>query len=269
MDNTVAAYSALDESRHLFSGAILPAVELSTTFKGDVIEILGYGIDVGKMSPLISESYYSFYDKQVKEARLDAEAMLAAGVTLDAEFVRAMTKEPWTIFDPSRQTNRPFLLAEMKKHPENARFFESEEEFLAINPTQFSRNYLFNAQSALYSDQSSLSADLPTVLDMIKKCGGLSFLAHPFIYSKNVISSLDVLATVGLDGMECFYGTFTAEQKRFLFNFCEEKGLYKSGGSDYHGIKMRPTNPLGYSNGEKIPHSLIEPWFQKIERSLI
>ena len=104
---------------------------------------------------------------------------------------------------------------------------------------------------------------------MIKKCGGLSFLAHPFIYSKNVLSSLDVLATVGLDGMECFYGTFTAEQKRFLFNFCEEKGLYKSGGSDYHGIKMRPKNPLGYSGGEKIPHSLIEPWFKKVERSLI
>jgi predicted metal-dependent phosphoesterase TrpH len=267
--NTVAAYSALDESRHLFSGAILPAVELSTTFKGDVIEILGYGIDVGKISTLIGENYYSFYDKQVKEARLDAEAMLAAGVTLDAEFVRAMTEEPWTIFDPSRQTNRPFLLAEMKKHPENARFFESEEKFLALNPTQFSRNYLFNAQSALYSDQSSLSADLPTVLDMIKKCGGLSFLAHPFIYSKNVISSLDVLAAVGLDGMECFYGTFTADQKRFLFNFCEEKGLYKSGGSDYHGIKMRPQNILGHSDGEMIPFSLIEPWFKKVERSLI
>ena len=267
--NTVAAYSELAESRHLFSGAILPAVELSTTFNGDVIEILGYGIDIDKMSILIGENYYSFYDKQVKEARLDTEAMLAAGVTLDAEFARAMTEEPWTIFDPSHKTNRPYLLAEIKRHPENARFFESEEEFLALTPTKFSRNYLFNAQSALYSDQSSLSADLLTVLDMIKKCGGLSFLAHPFIYSKNVISSLDVIATIGLDGMECFYGTFTAEQKRFLFNFCEEKGLYKSGGSDYHGIKMRPTNPLGYSGGEKIPHSLIEPWFQKIERSLI
>ena len=58
--NTVAAYSALDESRHLFSGAILPAVELSTTFKGDVIEILGYGIDVGKMSTLIGKTIIPF-----------------------------------------------------------------------------------------------------------------------------------------------------------------------------------------------------------------
>ena len=267
--NTVEAYTAIPESRHLFSGSILPAVELSTTFKGDVIEILGYGINVEKMRGLISENYPSSYDKQVKEAKLNVEAMLAAGVVLDEEFARTMIEKPWTLFDPARQNNRPLLLAEMKRHPENARFFDSEEEFLNLNRHKFMRNYLFNAESVLYSDQSTLSPDLSTVLDMIKKCGGLSFLAHPFSYSQNVLSSLDTLAECGLDGMECFYGTFTAEQKKFMYNFCEEKGLYKSGGSDYHGRIMRPHNILGHSNGEKIPFSLIEPWFKKVEGSLI
>ena len=267
--NTVEAYTAIPESRHLFSGSILPAVELSTTFKGDVVEILGYGIDVDKMRTLISESYLSFYDKQVKEAKLDTEAMLAVGVVLDDEYVRAMTEKPWTLFDPSNKTNRPYLLAEMKRHPENARFFDSDEEFFNLSEQRFTRNYLFNAQSVLYSDQSTLSPDISTVLDMIKKCSGLSFLAHPFSYSQNVLSSLDTLAECGLDGMECFYGTFTAEQKKFMYNFCEEKGLYKSGGSDYHGRIMRPQNILGHSNVEKIPFSLIEPWFKKVEGSLI
>ena len=46
--NTVSAYSDLSDIRNLFSGGILPAVELSTTFKGDVIEVLGYGIDTEK-----------------------------------------------------------------------------------------------------------------------------------------------------------------------------------------------------------------------------
>ena len=267
--NTVAAYSAISESRSLFSGSILPAVELSTAFKGDVIEVLGYGIDVGKMSALIKEHYPTFYDKQVREARLDTEAMLAAGVVLDGEFVRAMLEEPWTLFDPASQTNRPVLIAEIKRHPENRRFFESDEEFLNLSHQRFMRHYLFNAQSALYCDQSSLSTDLQTVLDMINKCGGLSFLAHPFSYSQNVLSSLDDLAAVGLDGMECFYGTFTAEQKRFMYDFCEEKGLYKSGGSDFHGKTMRPKNSIGYSDGELIPFSLIEPWFGRVEGSLL
>ncbi len=267
--NTVSAYSELPEIRDLFSGGILPAVELSTTFKGDVIEVLGYGIDTEKMSKLISKNYLTFYDKQVKEAKLDTEAMLAAGVKLDAGFVRAMIEEPWTLFDPSHETNRPSLLAEIKRHPENLRFFESEEEFLNLNHQRFMRNYLFNAQSALYSDQSPLSADLFTVLDMIKTCGGLSFLAHPFSYSQNVLSSLDDLAAVGLDGMECFYGTFTAEQKKFMYDFCEEKGLYKSGGSDYHGRIMRPKNKIGYSDSEKIPFTLIEPWISRVESAII
>ena len=267
--NTVEAYRNLTDIRHLFGGKILPAAELSTTFKGDVIEILGYGIDTEKMSGLISQNYYTFYEKQVREARLDADALLAAGVKLDEEFVRAMKEEPHTIFDPSRETNRPYLLREMQRHPENVRFFESEEEFLNLTPQRFSRDYLFNAQSALYSDQSSLSPDLMTLLDMINTCGGLAFLAHPFVYSQNVISSLDDLAASGIDGMECFYGTFTSEQKKFLFDYCEEKGLFKSGGSDFHGLKMRPKNIIGYSDGEKIPFSLIEPWFKRVERSLI
>ena len=267
--NTVEAYSNLTKIRHLFGGKILPAAELSTTFKGDVIEILGYGIDTEKMRGLISKNYFTFYEKQVREARLDTDAMLVAGVTLDEEFVRAMREEPWTIFDPSRETNRPYLMREMQRHPENIRFFESEEEFLNLTPQRFSRDYLFNAQSALYSDQSPLSPDLMTLLDMINTCGGLAFLAHPFVYSHNVISSLDELAASGIDGMECFYGTFTNEQKKFLFDYCEEKGLFKSGGSDFHGLKMRPKNIIGYSNGEKIPFSLIEPWFDKVKNSLI
>ena len=267
--NTVSAYTELSGIRHLFSGDILPAAELSTTFKGDVIEILGYGVNVEKISELISKNYLTFYDKQVKEATLDTDAMLAAGVKLDAEFVRAMKEEPWTLFDPSRETNRPYLLAEIKRHPENVRFFESEEEFLTLDRHRFMRNYLFNAQSVLYSDQSPLSADLYMVLDIIKSCGGLAFLAHPFAYSQNVLSSLDDLASVGLDGMECFYGTFTHEQKKFMYDYCEEKGLYKSGGSDYHGKIMRPKNLIGYSDGEKIPFSLIEDWFPHVEGSLV
>ena len=221
------------------------------------------------MSDLISQRYPTFYDKQVREARLDTEAMLAAGVALDSGFVRAMCEEPWTIFNPSHNTNRPHLLREIKRHAENARFFADENEFRTIGEGKFTRNYLFNAQSRLYSDQSPLTPDLYAVLDMIKNCGGLAFLAHPFVYSKNVISSLDELAAVGIDGMECFYGTFTGEQKRFMYDFCEQKGLYKSGGSDYHGVKMRPQNVLGHSNGEMIPFSLIEEWYGKVEGNTI
>ena len=267
--NTVDAYEEIAEKRALFSGKILPGVELSTMYLGESIEVLGYGIDLSKMSKLISESYYTFREKQVREARLDTEAMLGYGVVLDDWFVEAMFNNPETVFDPGKKTNRPYLLAEMKKHPENAKFFKSEDEFYSLDRHRFARDYLFNPQSTLYSDLSSLCPDLNKVIDMIHECGGLAFLAHAFVYSKDFIGKLPELLPYGFDGMECHYGIFTAEQKKYMSDFCDANGLYKSGGSDFHGLDMRPMNHMGLSGGEKIPFSLIEPWFDRIKHTII
>jgi hypothetical protein len=56
------------------------------------------------------------------------------------------------------------------------------------------------------------------------------------------------------------------EQKRFLECFCEEQRLYKIGGSDFHGLNMRPNNFFGLSMGKNIPYSLIEPWIECVKK---
>ena len=267
--NTVDAYGEITEKRELFGGKILPGVELSTVFRDEVIEILGYGIDVEAMKQFISDNYYTFYEKQVREARLDVLAVLERGAVLDEDFVRRMLEDPESIFDPYHKTNRPYLLKELKRHPENARFFSSREEFENITSQAFSRQYLFNAKSPLFSDQSSLSPTIDEVIEGIHRCGGLAFLAHAFVYSENIISSLDEVASHGLDGLECYYGTFNADQKRFMCDYCDTHGLFKSGGSDYHGPGMRAANVMGCSDGEIIEFALIEPWFSRVENSLI
>lgn len=263
--NTVNAYDELLQKRHLFSGKLLPGVELTTIFASEVIEILGYGINIEKMKSLISDGYLTFYEKQVREAALDATALVKKGVTLSPDFVEAMCEHPETVFDPSRKTNRPYLLAEIKRHPENARFFASRDEFENITSGRFSREYLFNARSPLFSDQSSLFPTFDRVIGMIRECGGICFLAHPFVYSQNIIRSLDDVVAHGLDGIECHYGTFTEDQKSFLVRYCDENGLLKSGGSDHHGTDMRPKNLMGLSAGVGIPQALIEPWLYRVE----
>ena len=262
--NTVGAYDELFRKRHLFSGKLLPGVELSTIFRNELIEILGYGIDIEKIKPLIAENYPSFYEKQVMAAALDAKATLKNGATLSPDFVKAMCEQPEAIFDPGRETDRPYLLAELKRHPENARFFKSRDEFESITPGSFSREYLFNPRSPLFSDQSSLTPSIEKVIRIIRECGGLAFLAHPFVYSESIINALDEVVSCGLDGIECYYGTFNEEQKQFLEAYCDENGLFKSGGSDHHGLDMRPNNIMGHSAGESIPYSLVSPWLDKI-----
>lgn len=267
--NTVDAYAEVLQKRTLYSGRILPGVELSTVFEREVIEILGYGIRIPVMQELIRANYPTFYDKQVREAALDTRTVLEKGAVLDADFVEKMLRHPESVFDPHRDTERPYLLAELRRHPENARFFGSAEALEAIDEQQFTRNYLFNVESPLFCDQSSLSPTLSCVIEMIHQSGGLAFLAHPFAYSKHLTDHLEALAETGLDGVECHYGTFTAEQKIFLCSFCRERGLYCSGGSDFHGLDMRPKNRMGFSSGERIPLDLIREWLPLVEKQMI
>lgn len=262
--NTVNAYDELLQKKHLFSGKLVSGVELSTSFRGESIEILGYGINVEKIKPLIAENYLSLYEKNARAAALDAIATVKNGATLSPDFIKTMCEHPEAVFDPGRENYRTYLLAELRRYPENARFFRSRDEFESIDRHRFSREYLFNPRSPLFSDHSSLLPSIEKVIRIIKECGGLTFLAHPFVYSKNIINALDEVVAYGLEGIECYYGTFNKEQKQFLEDYCDKRGLLKSGGSDHHGLDMRPNNIMGRSAGETIPYSLVSPWLDKI-----
>lgn len=261
--NAVGAYDDIQEYRHLFDGKIIPAVELSTSWKGEVIEVLGYGIDSQQMGELIKKNYPYRGDNDPFVIRHDINTLLSHGVILSDPFIETITTSPHLLYDTSRLPSRICILEEMKRHPENAVFFKSKQEFLNIKEGPFARQYIFNPESTLYIDRSFTVPDYDTAIEMIHKTGGLAFLAHPLLFSKRVTEHLSDF--YGLEGMECHYGTFTAEQKKQMCEFCDTHALYKSGGSDFHGLQMRPQNIFARSGGQKIKHSLIEPWIDKIK----
>ena len=72
--------------------------------------------------------------------------------------------------------------------------------------------------------------------------GGIAVWAHPLGGEREEILTatefrkrLDELVAYGIQGLECYYSRYTAEQEKFLVSAAEEKGLLISGGSDYHG----------------------------------
>ncbi len=267
--NTVDAYDEIMKKRELFSGRILPATELNALIHGNVIDVLGYGIDISKMREMISKTYLSFHDKQVAEAAINVRSILGHGAKLGDDFIKRMLEEPDTLFDPYRENSRSALLAELRKYPENARFFKNRKDFETLDQNTFSRCYIYNASSPLYCDQSPLFPTLKGVIDIIHSCGGLAFLAHALVYTKDFIDNLDEVIAEGFDGLECYYGTFNAEQRAFLCEKCREHGIYMSGGSDFHGLDMRPKNLMGLSSGVKIPESLISDWKNQVANKLI
>ena len=71
----------------------------------------------------------------------------------------------------------------------------------------------------------------------IHEAGGVTVWAHPFwdvAATEEVLAEVELLATAGLDGVECFYPTHTRAQVQALCDRCEALGLLRTGSSDFH-----------------------------------
>ena len=73
---------------------------------------------------------------------------------------------------------------------------------------------------------------------MIHDAGGLAVWAHPFWdldEPADVVDTLTRFKALGLDGVEAFYITHTAEQTRVAVEAAERLGLLTTGSADFHG----------------------------------
>lgn len=90
---------------------------------------------------------------------------------------------------------------------------------------------------------------------------GKVFLPHIFEYKQNSEKILNfILQNYSIDGIECFYTTFSKEQSNFLLNICNSNKLLISGGSDYHG-SFKPNVDLGIGFGNLcVPENILSKW---------
>ena len=252
--NSVKAYEKLNdpEIRRLFKGEIITGCEITTAYNGEVIEVLGYGFDLLIMKELLSNNVLTFEQKQIKEAELIDRQFKKIGLKFNSKNIK---------FNPKKESSRVAFCNEIKKYPENFVFF-LEKKSVESN-TGFSRNEVFNPKSPLYVDETSLYPSLEKTIEMIHQAGGFAFLAHPFSYSPTIVEEIENITNIyNLDGIECYYTTFTNQEISYLLDYCNQNQLYKCGGSDYHGANKVNHN-LGVGNGNmKISENLIADWHQ-------
>lgn len=87
-----------------------------------------------------------------------------------------------------------------------------------------------------------ISIDYPSAelaVKLLRDAGCIPILAHPNLYGN--LPYLDDLISAGLLGIEVNYSSASPEEKIKLNKIAEEKGLYKSAGSDFHGIYRSPS----------------------------
>jgi len=80
-------------------------------------------------------------------------------------------------------------------------------------------------------------------IEAIKAAGGKVSLAHPYqigIDDAEMGSLVRELAGYGLDAIECYYPRYTPEQQAYYLYLAAKTGLHVTGGSDFHGERVKP-----------------------------
>ncbi len=253
--NTIKAYEDLKniDIRSLFSGEIISGIEITTTYKGETIEILGYGFDLYVMQLFLNKKVKTLEEIHIMEYELIKNRYREIGVIFDENNIK---------FNPKKGSCHFAFITEIKKYPENYKFFRYEESITTNGG--YAREELCNPKSMLYVDVTSLYPSLEETIDIIHQSGGLAFLAHTYAYSSNISDELiNIIDNYQLDGLECFHTIFTKKQSDYLVELCREKKMYMSGGSDFHGTR-KVGHDLGIGNGNlEISDDIINDWIGK------
>jgi len=256
--DTVGAYKEIEKNPqllNLYSGEIIPGVELKATYNGVNIEVLAYGIDYKKL--VIREADV----EEIQKENLD--------------YFKHVAKEYGFIIDdsihmdssvPEKRWCSAVFSRELLKYPENIDKLKklNEPDFFEVN---FYRGGESNKNSIFYIDTSKYFPNINLVIEDIHNAGGLAFLAHAYIYPFNNVEEEveNILSNTAIDGIECEYPLFDNQQREKIKALCNRYNKYMSGGSDYHGIiKPNVKMKTGINDNLDIQKEFIDDWYNKI-----
>src|SRR3954454_15357110 len=198
---------------------LVSAAELSAVHGGyEDLHILGYGIDHTDGVLLAA----------LEDYRADASRRILAMADRLRELGFSLRDE---LFDRPAP-GRPHLAEALLTHPDNAARLAAEgiDGKNALFP-----RYLVPGAPA-YVPRSRPT--VPQAIELIHAARGGAVWAHRFWDLDDpaeTFATLDEFAGHGLDGVEAFYATHTAEQTRLLHAAASERGLLTTGSTDFHG----------------------------------
>jgi len=203
---------------------IVPAVELSAVHAAyEDFHVLGYGVD--HRDPLLLERTAEARADRYRRADAMADRLRDLGFAVDEEKLEARRATGAVL-------GRPHLAGAVVSHPDNQqRLIENGLETIE----RFIPAYLIPGMPAY------MPRTRPTVeeaIGWIHDARGVAVWAHPFwdvSEDQVVLDAIDCFRGWGLDGVECFYPTYTSAQTRLLAGRCRELGMLSTGSSDFHG----------------------------------
>ena len=223
----------------------ISGVEISTTWTGYTVHVLGYGIDPNL--PALHVWLRPIQEGRSNRNRAIQAKLAALGMDIRDEELLAISEHG--------QTGRPHFARIMV-----------ERGFVPNMDTAFNL-YLGHGKAAWAPRFSYTSAE---AIRIIHESGGKAVLAHPGVLSQDIEVVADLirdLAACGLDGVEVYYPSHPRPFRRKLLELTRSLALLVTGGSDFHGA-ARPGRPMaGHCSDFCPPSGLLPPLLAALGRS--
>ncbi len=187
---------------------LIPAVELSVTYKGEDFHLLGYLIECE--NPEFLKKINSFQQERRDRGEKMVEKLNEMGIDLSMDTVRKIVGEG--------SVGRPHLADALLK-----------EEFVHTYEEAFARYLGYHAPA--YVPKKFLTPQ--EGIDLIHLVRGVAVLAHPGT-CRSQQAIYDFLS-LGLDGIEAYHPKHNREMVQHYINLAKKLGLIYTGGSDCHG----------------------------------
>ncbi|NLC76098.1 MAG: PHP domain-containing protein [Clostridia bacterium] len=187
---------------------VLPGVELSTSFGGHEVHILGYLIDW--KADGLREALATMTEQRLNRAEKILSRLSRLGLPLDFGEVQRIAGDG--------VIGRPHLAAAMVKRGYVQDVREAFSRFLGKGaPAYVAREKL----------------TLEEAIRLLTDAGGVPVLAHPGLIgdARLIVSIIER----GIKGIEVYYPEHTPDQRQYYLRLCQSYRLIATGGSDYHG----------------------------------
>lgn len=205
--DTIAGWSEINAINRESGVVVFPGVEVSTEWEKRDVHILGYAI---QNSANLREKLIFLAESRVKRIESVIAKFTAMGIKITMAEVMAKAGEG-TI-------GRPHVASVL-----------AEKGYVKDRQDAFDR-YLNRGKPA-YVERVKFSPF--EAVKMIKSCGGYAVLAHPGLDNASLL--IDDLVQTGLDGIEAYHSSHTAEASARFEALAKRYNLFVTAGSDYHG----------------------------------
>lgn len=225
--NTILGVKNLIESNYNLNDInVIPGIELSAKVPKGQLHILGLNIDINneilnkKMSELRTNSMNHFLSvlEQVKRDY---------GITFTYEEIKE-------IINKEHNLGRPDIARLCVKNG------------LASTISEAFDKYLVPSYNKIRGQNKGITYQ--ECLDLIVTSGGIPVLAHPHtleLNDKEFLILLKYMINKGLRGIEIYHSKMSEEQRKLYLEYAYKYDLLISGGTDYHGISVKPNIKIG------------------------